>query len=49
MVLTGEIKLEWVRRDSNRREINLQNTQTAHAAQYERNKQPNEKMSRRPK
>ena len=29
--------------------INLQNTQTAHAAQYEKNKQPNPEMGRRPK
>ena len=29
--------------------INLQNLQAAHAAQYQKNKQPNPKMSRRPK
>ena len=29
--------------------INLQNLQTAHAAQYQKNKQPNPKMGRRPK
>ena len=30
-------------------EINLQNLQTAHAAQYQKNKQPNQKMGRRPR
>ena len=29
--------------------INLQNLQAAHAAQYQKNKQPNPKMGRRPK
>ena len=29
--------------------INGQNIQTAHAAQYQKNKQPNQKMGRRPK
>ena len=29
--------------------INLQNIQIAHAAQCQRNKQPNQKMGRRPK
>ena len=29
--------------------INLQNIQAAHAAQYQKNKQPNPKMGRRPK
>ena len=29
--------------------INFQNIQTAHAAQYQRNKQPNQKMGRRTK
>ena len=29
--------------------INLQNLQTAHAAQYQKNKQPHQKMGRRPK
>ena len=29
--------------------INLQNTQAAHAAQYQKNKQPNPKMGGRPK
>ena len=28
--------------------INLQNIQTAHAAQYQKNKQPNQKMGQRP-
>ena len=30
-------------------EINLQNLQTAYAAQYQKNKQPNQKMDRRSK
>ena len=29
--------------------INLQNIQTAHGAQYQKNEQPNQKMGRRPK
>ena len=29
--------------------INFQNIQTAHTAQYQKNKQPNQKMDRRPK
>ena len=29
--------------------FNLQNIQAAHAAQYQKNKQPNQKMGRRPK
>ena len=29
--------------------VNLQNIQTSHAAQYPKNKQPNQKMGRRPK
>ena len=29
--------------------INLQNIQAAHAAQYQKNKQPNPEMGRRPK
>ena len=33
----------------NRQEINLQNLQTAHAAQYQKNRQLNQKMGRRPK
>ena len=33
----------------NGQRINLQNTQTAHAAQYQKNKQPNRKMGRRSK
>ena len=32
-----------------RQRINLQNIQTARAAQYQKNKQPNPKMGRRPK
>ena len=34
---------------SNWQRINLQNLQAAHAAQYQKNKQPNPKMGRRPK
>ena len=34
---------------SNRQGINLQNIQTAHVAQYQKNKQPNQKMRRRSK
>ena len=30
-------------KQSHRQEINLQNIQTAHAAQYQNNKQPNQK------
>ena len=30
-------------------EINLQNIQTTPAAQYQKNKQPNQKIDRRPK
>ena len=33
----------------NGQRINLQNIQTAHAAQYQENKRPNHKMGRRPK
>ena len=29
--------------------MSLQNLQTAHAAQYQKNKQPNQNMGRRPK
>ena len=29
--------------------INLQNTQKAHAAQYQKNEQPNQKVGERPK
>ena len=32
-----------------RQGFNLQNIQTAHAAQYQKNKQPNQKIGRRPK
>ena len=31
-----------------KQKINLQNTQAAHAAQYHKNKQPNQKVGRRP-
>ena len=34
---------------SNWQGINFQNIQTAHTAQYQKNKQPNRKMGRRPK
>ena len=34
---------------SNQQVINLQNIQTAHAAQYQKIKQPNQKMGGRPK
>ena len=34
---------------SNGQRINLQNIQAAHAAQYQKNKQPNPKMGRRSK
>ena len=33
----------------NGQRINFQNTQTAHGAQYQKNKQTNQKMGRRPK
>ena len=33
----------------NGQRINLQNIQAAHAAQYQKNKQPHPKMGRRPK
>ena len=36
-------------KQSNCQRISLQNIQAAHAAQYQKNKQPNPKMSRRPK
>ena len=36
-------------KQSNGQRINLQNIQTAHVAQYQKNKQPNHKMGRRPK
>ena len=36
-------------KQSNRQGINLQNIQTTHAAQYQKNKQPNHKMGRRSK
>ena len=29
--------------------VNIQNIQTAHTTQYQKNKQPNQKMGRRPK
>ena len=41
----GENICKW----SNRQGINLQNTQTVHAAQYQKTKQPNQKMGRRSK
>ena len=33
----------------NQQGFNFQNVQTAHAAQYKKNKQPNQKMGRKPK
>ena len=33
----------------NQQRVNFQNLQTAHTAQYQKNKQPNPKMGRRPK
>ena len=36
-------------KQSNWQRINLQNLQAAHAAAYQKNKQPNTKMDRRPK
>ena len=36
-------------KQSNWQRINLQNIQAAHAAQYQKNKQPNQKVGRRPK
>ena len=36
-------------KQSNQQGINLQNIQTVHAAQYQKNKQPNQKMGRTPK
>ena len=41
----GENICKW----SNWQKINLQNIQAAHAAQYEKNKEPNQKMDVRPK
>ena len=36
-------------KQSNRQRINLKNIQAAHAAQYKKNKQPNQKMGQRTK
>ena len=36
-------------KQSDQQGINLQSIQTAHAAQYQKNKQPNQKMGRRSK
>ena len=36
-------------KQSNRQRINLKNTEAAPAAQFQKNKQPNQKMGRRPK
>ena len=41
----GENICKW----SNRQGINLQNIQIAHAAQYQKKKQPSQKMGGRPK
>ena len=40
---------EWEKIFANKATDNLQNVQAAHAAQYQKNKQPNPKMGRRPK
>ena len=40
---------EWDKIFSNEVRINLQNIQATHAAQYQKTKQPNPKMGRRPK
>ena len=34
---------------NNRQGINFQNIQAAHTTQYQRNKQPNQKVGKRPK
>ena len=44
-VRMGENNCKW----SNWLNINFQNIQAVHAAQYQINKQPNKKMGRRPK
>ena len=36
-------------KQTNGQRINLKNIQAAHAAQYQKNKQPNQKMGQRPK
>ena len=41
----GENNCRW----SNWQRINLQNIKAAHTAQYQKNKQPNQKLGRRPK
>ena len=44
--------LEWEKISANEatdKGFNLQNLQATHAAQYQKNKQPNPKMGRRPK
>ena len=43
---------EWekiIANEATDKEINLKNIQAAHAAQYEKNKRPNQEMVRRPK
>ena len=43
---------EWekiIENEATDKRINLQNIQAAHAAQYQKNKQPNQKVGRRPK
>ena len=43
---------EWekiIANETNDKEWNLQNIQVAHAAQYQKNKQPNQKVGGRPK
>ena len=41
----GEYICKW----SNLQKINFQNIQASHAAQYQKNEQPNQKLGRRPK
>ena len=43
---------EWekiIANEATEKRINLKNIQAAHAAQYQKNKQPNQKIGRRPK
>ena len=41
----GENNCKW----SNQQRVNLQNTETAHAVEYQKNKQSYQKMGRKPK
>ena len=40
---------EWEKTIANDQGIDFQNIQAAHATQYQKNKQPNQKVDRRPK